>query len=131
MEFFITKTLHIIIECEVNNVIGKFIVDTGASNSCLDYNRAVKFNLNFEKLNQNALSASDEIKETFISYKNQIKIGKWIIGKRDLILFNMNHINKLFVLDEELEIDGIIGSDILVEYKATIDLKKNKISLEL
>ena len=43
----------------------------------------------------------------------------------------MNHINKLFVLDEELEIDGIIGSDILVEYKATIDLKKNKISLEL
>ena len=37
--FKILSTNHIIIDAAVNNVAGKFLIDTGASNSCIDLNK--------------------------------------------------------------------------------------------
>ena len=46
----LTKSNHIIIECKVNSINGKFIIDTGASNSCINYLSAEKFNLILKNL---------------------------------------------------------------------------------
>ena len=62
--FKILTTNHIIIDATVNNMNGKFLIDTGASNSCVDLNKSEKFNLNYGKSDEQASSATDEIKET-------------------------------------------------------------------
>jgi len=123
--FKILSTNHIIIDAKVNNIDGKFLIDTGASNSCIDLNKSEKFKLNFGKSNEQASSASDEIKDTFISKKNSLIIDKYYINNFDIILFNMKHVIKSLLDKDGIEIDGIIGADILMKHNCCINYKEN------
>ena len=123
--FNVLSTNHIIIDATVNNVDGKFLIDTGASNSCIDLNKSEKFKLNFGKSNEQASSASDEIKDTFISKKNSLIIDKYYINDFDIILFNMKHVIKSLLDKDGIEIDGIIGADILMKHNCCINYKEN------
>ena len=94
--FILTDSNHIIIECKVNSINGKFIVDTGASNSCIDIMLVKKFNLSFKKSNEKASSATNQINEIFFSKKNTLEIAGLIKNNFELIIFDMSHINKSF-----------------------------------
>ena len=73
--FSITKSNHIIIECNINSVAAKLIIDTGASNSCLDSSSRKKFNLKCEKSIDEASSANSRIDEIFYSKNNTLEIN--------------------------------------------------------
>ena len=128
--FKVLSTNHIIIDAAVNNVNGKFLIDTGASNSCIDLNKSEKFKLNFEKSDEQASSATDKIKDTYISKKNLLLIDNYYINDFDVILFNMKHVIKSLLDKDEIEIDGIIGADILIKYNCCIDFKENKLVIK-
>ena len=128
--FKILSTNHIIIDATVNNVDGKFLIDTGASNSCIDLNKSEKFKLNYGKSAEQASSATDEIKDTYISKKNSLLIDKYYIHDFDIILFNMEHVIKSLLVKDEIEIDGIIGADILIKYNCCIDFKENTLLIK-
>jgi len=128
--FKILSTNHIIIDAEVNNVVGKFLIDTGASNSCIDLNKSVKFKLNYGKSDEQASSATDEIKCTYISKKNSLLINEFNINDFDIILFDMRHVVKSLKEKDEIDIDGIIGSDILIQYDCCIDYEENKLMIK-
>lgn len=126
----ITESNHIIIECELNYKLGRFIVDTGASNSCINFLFASKFNINFEKSIEKVSSATNKISETYFSKNNTLKIGDCQINDFELVLFDMTFINNSLKEKETFEVDGIIGGDILNELNACINYKKKEISLE-
>jgi len=130
ISFKILSTNHIIIDAKVNNVDGKFLIDTGASNSCIDLNKSEKFKLNYGKSDEQASSATDEIKDTYISKKNLLLIDKYYIHDFDIILFNMEHVIKSLLDKDEIEIDGIIGADLLRKYNCCIDFKENTLLIE-
>ena len=130
ISFELTNSNHIVIECEINYVSGIFIVDTGASNSCINYLSASKFNIEFEVSNEKASSATDEINEIFNSKENILKIGDFQKNDFDLVLFDMTFINNSLKEKGVSEVDGIIGGDILNKLKACINYKKKEISLE-
>ena len=125
--FKILSTNHIIVDAAVNDVNGKFLIDTGASNSCIDLNKSEKFKLNYELSDEQASSATDEIKDTYISKKNSLLIDKYHINDFDVILFNMQHVIKSLLDKDEIEIEGIIGADILIKYNCCIDYRENKL----
>lgn len=131
ISFDLTNSNHIQIECKVNNISGIFLVDTGASNSCINYLSASKFNLEFEKSNETASSATNEINETYFSKNNKLKIGDFQKNYFDLVLFDMTFINNSLKEKGVLDVDGIIGGDILNELNFCINYKKKEISLEL
>ena len=131
VNFTITTSNHIIIECKVNYINGKFIIDTGASNSCIDYSLVEKFNLSFIKSNEKASSASNQISETFFSKRNNLEIAGLIKNNFELVLFDMSHINNSFKEKQIDEIDGIIGGDILRKFNAKINYLNKKITLKL
>ena len=83
-----------------------------------------------EKSDEQASSATDEIKETYISKKNSLLIGEYYINDFDIILFNMKHVIKSLLDKDEIEIDGIIGADILIKYNCCIDYKENKLVIK-
>ena len=130
ISFQLTNSNHIQIECEINYVSGIFIVDTGASNSCINYLSSKKFNVKFKKSNETASSATNKISETYYSKNNTLKIGDFQKNNFDLVLFDMTFINNSLKEKGFSDIDGIIGSDILKELNACINYKKKKISLE-
>ena len=128
--FLLTNSNHIIIECEINYISGIFIIDTGASNSCINFLSASKFNVEFKKSNETASSATNEINETYFSKNNKLKIGDFQKNDFDLVLFDMTFINNSLKEKGVNEVDGIIGGDILNELNVCINYKKKEISLE-
>ena len=131
ISFNLTKSNHILFECIVNGIKGKFILDTGASNSCIDYLSALKFNISFKISKEKASSASNQISETFYSRNNKLEIAGLTKKNFEIILFDMSHINNSFNEKEIDEIDGIIGGDVLIEFNANINYLNKKISLKL
>ena len=124
------KTKHYLIEAKVNSVNGKFILDTGASNSCICTSLENKFKVISKESKEKASSATSQMTYTKISKSNAIQIGKWE-DKINLITFDMNHINNALSEKRINPIDGIIGADILKKSKAILDYKSNKLYLKL
>ena len=124
------ETKHYLIEAKVNGIDGTFILDTGASNSCICTSLEDKFKVSSKESKEKASSANSEMTNTKISKSNIIQIGKWE-DKINLISFDMNHINNALSQKKVPPINGIVGADILKKSKAILDYKSNKLYLKL
>jgi hypothetical protein len=124
------ETKHYLIEAKVNGIDGRFILDTGASNSCICTSLEDKFKVISQKSKEKASSANSEMTNTKISKSNAIQIGKWE-DKMDIISFDMNHINNALSQKKVPPIDGILGADVLKKSKAILDYKTNRLYLKL
>ena len=124
------ETKHYLVEAKLNGVKGKFILDTGASNSCICTSLEDKFKVISKESKEKASSANSEMTHTMISKSNMIQIDKWE-DKINLISFDMNHINNALSQKKVPPIDGIIGADILKKSKAVIDYESNKLYLKI
>ena len=124
------KTKHYSLEANINGINGKFILDTGASNSCICSSLENNFNIISKETINKASSATSEISNTKISKNNTIQIGKWE-NKINLITFDMSHINHALSEKKIDSVSGIIGADVLKKSKAILDYNSNKLYLKL
>ena len=124
------ETKHYLIEAKVNGIDGTFILDTGASNSCICTSLEDKFKVISKESKEKASSANSEMTNTKISKSNIIQIGKWE-EKINLITFDMSHINTALSEKKINPIDGIIGADVLKKSNAVIDYESNKLYLKV
>ena len=116
---------------KINGVKGSFIVDTGASNTCIDNNLIEHFNLTSEESDTKAAGAGATDMDTQVSKKNTIKIGKWKSKKNNLVIFDLSHVNEALTNHGAKPVHGIIGADILKKGKAIIDYDKKYLYLKL
>jgi hypothetical protein len=122
------ETKHYLIEAKVNGIDGKFILDTGASNSCICTSLEDKFKVISKESKEKASSANSEMTHIKISKSNIIQIGKWE-NKISLITFDMSYINHVLNEKKIDSVSGIIGADILKKSKAILDYNSNKLYL--
>ena len=120
----VLRSNHLLIRCKINNVYGNFILDSGASNSCVNLKKANKFKIAFKKCNERASSATNHFDEIFISEKITLKINDFEENDFKILLFDMTHISKTLSEKEDTDLDGIIGGDILIDFDAIINYKK-------
>ena len=126
-----TSTNHFEIGASINGIKGRFILDTGASNSCVGFEAIERFNLKVEDSEIKAVGAGASNMMTKISATNELKIGKWRKKRVALILFNLVHVNTGLINHNSNPVDGIIGADILKRGKAVIDYEKKYLYLKL
>jgi hypothetical protein len=126
-----TKTNHLELKARINDVLGRFILDTGASNSCLGFESIEQFKLNAEDSKIKAAGAGATDMFTRIAKKNHIKIAKWKYKRLDLVLFDLSHVNSALTYHNAKPVDGIIGGDILKKAHAIIDYNKKYLYLKL
>ena len=124
------STNHLELKAKINGVKGSFILDTGASNSCVGLDLIAYFNLIAEDSETKAAGAGATDMETKQSKNNSLKIGKWKTKKCHLVLFNLSHINTALTQHNAKEVHGIIGADILQKGKAFIDYNKHVLYLK-
>lgn len=126
-----TKTNHFEIKAAINGVNGRFILDTGASSSCVGFEAIERFNLKVKDSEIKAVGAGASDMLTQISTSNSLKLGKWKKNRVALILFNLSHVNKGLINHNADPVDGIIGADVLKKGKAIIDYEKKYLYLKL
>ncbi len=122
-------TNHLEFDAELNGVKGKFILDTGASNSCVGLDMIDYFKLQAEESEIKAAGAGATNMETQKSENNTLTIGKWKTKKFDLALFDLSHVNSALEQHEAEKVHGIIGADVLEKGKAVIDYNKKVLYL--
>lgn len=125
-----TNTNHFELEARINGIDGKFILDTGASSTCIGLDSAEKFKLASEASDIRAAGAGASNMQTEISKKNSIEIGAWSKKKLKVVLFDLTHVNKALLNHDADPVNGIIGADILKKGQAIIDYDKKALYLK-
>lgn len=121
VKFKITKTQHLLIKAKINGVIGNFILDTGASNSCVGFESIDLFLLEAKKSKTKASGAGASGMITQLALKNQLQLGSWKDTNFELVIFDLSHVNEALVQHKSKPVHGIIGADILLKGKAIVD----------
>lgn len=121
INFKVSKTQHLLIKASINGISGNFILDTGASNSCVGFEGIEKFALKAGKSKTKASGAGATGMFTQLAKNNNLQIGRWKTGDFQLIIFDMTHVNQALLQYKAKAVHGIIGADILLEGKAIID----------
>ena len=106
-------TNHLELDATINGVQGTFILDTGASNSCVGIDMIEFFNLDAKESDTKAAGAGAIDMETQQSEHNALEIGKWKTKNFHLVLFDLTHVNTALTQHKAAEVHGIIGADIL------------------
>jgi predicted aspartyl protease len=133
INFKVSKTKHLLIKASINGIKGNFILDTGASNSCVGFESIDLFQLVAGKSKTKASGAGATGMFTQLAKDNLLQIGTWKQTTFHLVIFDLSHVNEALIQHKAKPVQGIIGADILIEGKAIIDyfnqcfyLKKSK-----
>lgn len=121
IKFKISKTQHLLIKGKINGVAGNFILDTGASNSCVGFEEISLFELAATDSDTKAAGAGGTGMLTQTSLRNTLKLGRWTSKNFGLVIFDMSHVNEALLQYKAKPVHGIIGADILMKGKAIID----------
>ena len=123
-------TNHYVVIATLNGTLGRFILDTGASTTCVSTELATHFHLNPKPSEEKASSASANELDTEVAHHNELVIGSWSSNRRSVVLFDMRAVNHALQKHDIETVDGIIGADILQSVNAIIDYKNDWLYLK-
>lgn len=118
-------TGHYKITAKINNKKGDFIIDTGASSTCVAISQASFFELSHEVSPVKASGAGATGMETYLSNNNSFIIKDRSLVNFAFILFDLTHVNNALSEVKEAPVDGIIGADLLKKCRTVIDYGRN------
>jgi len=121
VRFSVTATQHLLLPASINGVRGKFILDTGASSSCIGFDDLAHFGLVASESSVKATGAGASNLATQLSHDNILKIGRWKMENLHLVVFDLSHVNQALTEHGTRPVNGIIGADVLLKGCAVID----------
>lgn len=119
------NTGHYKLVIKINQKKGDFILDTGASTSCIGLDKVEYFKLTSEESEIKAAGAGAIDMMTKISRNNSFSIGSWHLKEIDFVLFDLSHVNEALQQTNEVPVQGILGADFLKRTRAVIDYGRN------
>ena len=130
INFKVSKTQHLLVKATINGISGNFILDTGASNSCVGFESIERFHLKAGKSRTKASGAGATGMFTQLAKNNSLQIGRWKTADLHLVIFDLSHVNEALQQYKAKPVHGIIGADVLLEGKAIIDYSNHVLFLK-
>ncbi len=129
IKFTLSKSKHLFVKARINGVLGDFILDTGASATCVSQEAAAFFNLASQASETTASGAGATDMATAVSEHNELKLGRWKTEAMSLIILDLSHVNHALTSQKVKPVHGIIGADVLQKSHAVIDYGQRKMYL--
>lgn len=123
---------HLALEVLVNSKPARMILDTGASRTVFDENRIDLFITDAELTPNEQLSTglgTNDMQSNIVSIDSLI-FSDLHIYDYQTVAIDMSHINQTYEMINMPFIDGVLGGDILSEFKATIDYESAFLKLK-
>lgn len=130
IKFSLLESQHLLIKARINGVKGYFILDTGASNTCVGTDKVTRFQLDTQHSKNKTAGVGSTNMDTLLAKNASIALGKWKIRRLNLVVFDMMHVNEALQPFCKKTVSGIIGADILLKGKAIIDYKNKHLYLK-
>jgi predicted aspartyl protease len=114
----------------VNKKSLSFLIDTGASNTIIDSALAATLELNLKGTSERGggLGTSDMPIKKIQNLEIEID-GKMIAAEKASVM-DLSDVNKSLKREGARVIEGIIGADILTQYKAVINYEKRTLKIK-
>ena len=128
LQCYSLESKHLYCKIELNGVTGIFLIDSGASNSCVDIEKQNKFSLEKYKKSFSASGAGSEKFDAFKTKKGEFSFKKKVVDKLNFLLIDMKPINIALKKTDDINIDGIIGADFLIKKNAILNYKEMTLS---
>lgn len=123
---------HLSVQLRINGKSAHAIIDTGASKTVFDQERIVHF-VKGEQLAENdrlSTGLGTTTMQSQVVHLKKLQIGRLVMKDYSSVVLNLSHVNKTYETLGLQPIDGVLGSDILVQYKAVIDYAKKTLTLQ-
>ena len=122
---------HLSLKASLNNKPIFLILDTGASHTVFDVNRIGNYvdQPDFETNEQLSTGLGTNSMESNIFIADSFMLGEMKINDYRALAIDMQHINQTYEMLDLPLIDGVLGGDILMDFKARIDYKNLILSL--
>ena len=127
LKLYSLESKHLYCKIELNNVTGFFLIDSGASNSCIDLEKKDKLKLKKFKKSYSASGAGNEKFDAYKTKKGEFSYNKKVIDKLNFLLIDMGPINTALNKTDNTSIDGIIGVDFLLRNNTVLNFEKMKL----
>jgi predicted aspartyl protease len=125
---------HLFVKARINRKPAKLLLDTGASKTVFDINRIREFigkrKKSFESFEKLSTGLGTNSMESSYTALKEVSISKLKLPDFTAILLDMAHVNQSYEMLKIMPIDGVLGSDLLTEYKAVIDFEKQILMLK-
>ena len=120
---------HLLIKARVNGKVAALLIDTGASKTVFDKDKVQRFihKSSFTILGKLSTGLGTAKMETHSTVLKKIQLGKLLVSEFETIVIDLSHVNQTYARLDLPEIDGVLGSDLMLKYNAVIDYKKKKL----
>lgn len=124
---------HILIEGEFHDQrISCWIIDTGASKSVMDINQSAYYEiLDSDNLDDyHSAGINQGMMDTSVGKIDFLKLGDLEIKNHKVALIDLKHVNEIYEKYTPYLISGLLGGDILMQYKCRIDYEHKTIQFQ-
>lgn len=123
---------HLMIKIKINGKTANLIIDTGASKTVLDKTRVSKYvkERDFKMHDKLSSGLGTNSMESQTTVLKKIKIGELEIKDYETVLLDLSHVNSSYDQIGLSPVEGVLGSDILLQYNAVIDYEKKILKLK-
>jgi hypothetical protein len=124
---------HLQAKVKINGKPALVILDTGASRTVFDKTEILKY-LRTEEIAEHdrvstGLGTSDM--QSQVVTLDSFTLGKLKLEKFPAVVLDLQHVNQTYAAIGFASIAGVLGSDVLVGYRAVIDFRKKSLSLTM
>lgn len=114
---------------KAEHLIINMLIDTGASQTVLDYH-FFRDTLKHQKEEKNSTGLGSDTLESYKTFIPQLRFEDFLIEDFPCMLIDLTHLINTYDRLRLPAIQGVIGSDLLVRYKATIDFENQRLTLK-
>ena len=128
------KNYHILIEGKFEDGTSAcWIIDTGASKTVLDSTLSQFYETIASDNEDDYQSAgiNQGMMETSVGKMFNLHFGDLEISGQKVALIDLSHVNEIYGKYTSYRIAGLLGSDILMDYKCTIDYSRKIIQFQI
>ncbi|MDT3402462.1 retropepsin-like aspartic protease [Mucilaginibacter terrae] len=124
---------HLLVNVKIGRKKYNVVLDTGASKTVFDHELLAKANKSIVMEATHRLSAGlgTLSMESFTAVVPVFNIGRLELPDFEVAVLDLSTINQAYAQLNHPEVLGVLGGDILMQYKAVIDYGKKRLKLEV
>ncbi|NCC72213.1 MAG: hypothetical protein EOM06_02360 [Sphingobacteriia bacterium] len=121
--FLPNQGMQLFVHLQLNGLKANALIDTGASRSLLDSNRASYYDVPVEGLNQARLltGVGGERMLVPLAVVQQVSLGELSFEEVAMALIDLSALNRLYASFDLPRLDMVLGSDLLFRMHAQLD----------
>jgi|ERR1043165_9560778 hypothetical protein len=123
---------HLMLKVKINGKPASLIIDTGASKSVFDKARIAKFvkKESFQAHESLSSGLGTNSMTSEITTIKKLRIGGLEVENYKTVVLDLSHVNVSYEQVGLKPVDGVLGSDILLQHHAVIDYEKKTLKLK-